>query len=75
MGEVLDARGLRCPLPVLKTRRAMQRIAVGDELTVLATDPASRIDIRHYCNTTGHELVKTEEDADGVFSYVIRRAE
>lgn len=75
MGEVLDARGLRCPLPVLKTRRAIQRIAVGGELTVLATDPASRIDIRHYCNTTGHELVRAEEDAEGVFTYVIRRTE
>ncbi len=51
----------------------MQRIAVGDELTVLATDPASRIDIRHYCNTTGHELVTADEDSEGVFTYVIRR--
>lgn len=73
MSEVLDAKGLRCPLPVLKTRRAMQRIAVGEELKVLATDPASRIDIRHYCNTTGHKLVSAEEDADGVLTYVIRR--
>ncbi len=74
MVETLDATGLFCPLPVLKTRRAMQRVAIGDTLTVLATDPASQIDIRHYCNTSGNELVKASE-TDGVFTYVIRRAE
>ena len=72
MLEILDATGLLCPLPVLKTRRAMQRLAVGDLLTVLATDPVSRIDIRHYCNTSGNELVEAHEEA-GVFTYVIRR--
>ena len=73
MPETLDATGLLCPLPVLKTRRAMRRVAMGDLLTVLATDPVSRIDIRHYCNTSGNELVEARED-DGVFTYVIRRA-
>lgn len=73
MPETLDATGLLCPLPVLKTRRAIKRIAVGDLLTVKATDPASRIDIRHYCNTSENELVEAREE-DGVFIYVIRRA-
>lgn len=72
MPEILDAKGLYCPLPVLKTRRAMARVAVGDTLTVMATDPASRIDMRHYCNTSGNELLDALED-DGVFTYVIRR--
>ncbi|HEM47108.1 MAG TPA: sulfurtransferase TusA family protein [Alphaproteobacteria bacterium] len=72
MPEALDARGLFCPLPVLKTRRAIRRLAVGDLLTVLATDPASRIDMRHFCNTSGNELVDAREEA-GVFTYVIRR--
>lgn len=72
MPETLDATGLFCPLPVLKTRRAIRRLAVGDVLTVLATDPASRIDMRHFCNTSGNELIDTGEDA-GVFTYVIRR--
>lgn len=73
MPEVLDATGLFCPLPVLKTRRAILRVSIGDTLTVLATDPASRIDMRHFCNTSGNELVDAHE-ADGIFTYVIRRA-
>ncbi|MFQ5954617.1 MAG: sulfurtransferase TusA family protein [Kiloniellales bacterium] len=72
MNRTLDTKGLNCPLPVLKARRALKEVAVGDCLTVLATDPAARIDFRHFCNTTGHELVEWSE-ADGVLTFVIRR--
>jgi tRNA 2-thiouridine synthesizing protein A len=71
--QTLDTKGLNCPLPVLKARRAMRDMADGDVLTVLATDPASYIDFRHFCDTTGHDLVEAREDeAEGVFTYVIR---
>lgn len=71
--RTLDTKGLNCPLPVLKARRAMRELEEGDILTVLATDPASYIDFRHFCDTTGHELVEANEDeAEGVFTYVIR---
>ena len=73
MNESLDTRGLRCPLPVLKTRRTLSKMAPGDILTVQATDPASVIDFKHFCNTSGHELVEHREE-DGVFTYVIRHA-
>ncbi len=72
MGKVLDAKGLNCPLPVLKARKALADVPLGDCLTVHATDPASRIDFRHFCNMSGHELVDASE-SDGVFTYVIRR--
>lgn len=72
MSEILDTKGMRCPLPVLKTRRALSRMATGEILTVYATDPASVIDFKHFCNTTDHELVEHREE-DGVFTYVIRR--
>ena len=72
MSRILDTKGLNCPLPVLKARRALKEVAVGDCLTVLATDPAAGIDFRHFCNTTGHELVESSE-ADGVLTFVIRR--
>lgn len=72
MSETLDTRGLACPLPVLKTRRALRKMAHGAILTVHATDPASVIDFKHFCNTTDNELVEHRE-ADGVFTYVIRR--
>lgn len=72
MDHVLDTKGLNCPLPVLKTKRALRTVPVGETLTVTATDPASIIDFKHFCMTSGHEMVETSE-ADGVFTYVIRR--
>ncbi|HIM25357.1 MAG TPA: hypothetical protein EYM29_07070 [Rhodospirillales bacterium] len=74
MDRVLDARGLKCPLPVIKTRLALNKMAVGEVVTVLATDPASKIDIHHLCNITGNELVDASEE-DGVLTYVIRQTE
>jgi tRNA 2-thiouridine synthesizing protein A len=70
--HVLDARGLNCPLPVLKTRKALRDVPLGDLLTVLTTDPASTIDMRHFCNISGQELIECTE-ADGVYTFVIRR--
>jgi len=72
MSEFLDTKGLACPLPVLKTRRILRKMAEGDILTVEATDPASVIDFAHFCNTTNNEMVKQTE-AEGIFTYVIRR--
>jgi len=73
MSKTLDTKGFNCPIPVLKARRAIRELLVDDELTVLATDPASMIDFPHFCNTTGHELIDSSEE-DGVFTYVIRKA-
>jgi tRNA 2-thiouridine synthesizing protein A len=57
----LDARGLRCPLPVLKTRKALKAMAGGEEIEVLADDPAAIIDMRHFCAAAGHRLLHWEE--------------
>ncbi len=73
MNRTLDVTGLNCPLPVLRARKALKEVPVGDCLTVLATDPASGIDFRHFCDTSGHQLVDASE-ADGVFTFVIRRS-
>lgn len=71
--KLLDTKGLNCPLPVLKARRAMRDMQDGDVLTVLATDPASYLDFRHFCDTTGHTLLDASEDeTEGVYTYVIR---
>ncbi len=72
--RVLDAKGLRCPMPVIKTRMALNEMAVGEVVTVLATDAASNIDIRHLCNINGHEMVDASEE-DGVLTFVIRKGE
>ncbi|WP_298838542.1 sulfurtransferase TusA family protein [uncultured Roseobacter sp.] len=68
----LDATGLLCPLPVLKARKRLKTIAAGDTLTVLADDPAAVVDVPHFCNEAGHELVSADSDGD-VQTYVIRK--
>ncbi|WP_417677539.1 sulfurtransferase TusA family protein [Roseibium sp.] len=57
---LLDLKGLKCPLPVLKTRRAMATLETGTLVTVLTTDPMAAIDIPHYCQENGHRLVSAE---------------
>ncbi len=69
----LDVRGLSCPLPVLRANKALKALAVGDELAVLATDPAAPKDFEAFCETTGHRLMSSGE-ADGVFTLVVRKA-
>ncbi|MEM6973551.1 MAG: sulfurtransferase TusA family protein [Pseudomonadota bacterium] len=58
---VLDARGLLCPLPVLKTRKRLLALPVGGVLEVTATDPAARVDVPHFCAEQGHELLSMDE--------------
>jgi tRNA 2-thiouridine synthesizing protein A len=69
---IVDARGLRCPLPVLKTEKAIARLASGEALTVLATDPVARIDIPLFCRRHGHGC---EVTVDGdVMRFVVVKA-
>lgn len=71
--NTLDARGLLCPLPVLKARKRLQTLSVGDELTLHADDPAAIIDVPHFCAESGHMLVS--QDDQGAFQvYVIRKS-
>jgi tRNA 2-thiouridine synthesizing protein A len=69
---ILDTRGLKCPLPVLRARKAMQGIAPGEVLRVLATDPATVRDFQAFCAATGHELVEHSERA-GEFTFLLRK--
>ena len=70
----LDAKGLKCPLPVLRARKAMKQVPAGGLLEVEATDPSAVQDFQAFCETTGHELVDRSE-ADGVYRFSIRKAE
>ena len=65
-----DYRGLKCPLPVLKARRALAQIAAGDGAEFLADDPASPLDMSHFCEAEGHDLARSDE-VDGYFIYHI----
>lgn len=70
---VLDLRGLKCPLPVLRTRKAFASLPAGGALTVLCTDPMSAIDIPHLMHETGN-AVEGREVADGVLTFRLRKA-
>ena len=64
----LDATGLLCPLPVLKLRKRLKPVPVGDVVELLADDPAAVVDVPHFCAEAGHELVSvTEGDAHQVY--------
>ncbi|MGF1447312.1 MAG: sulfurtransferase TusA family protein [Pikeienuella sp.] len=69
----LDARGLLCPLPVLKTRKRLQALPPGATLRVLADDPAARIDIPHFCAEQGHALLAEGEEASGALTFLVRK--
>mmetsp|Transcript_18163 Transcript_18163/g.28405 ORF Transcript_18163/g.28405 Transcript_18163/m.28405 type:complete len:90 (-) Transcript_18163:8196-8465(-) len=68
----LDAVGLLCPLPVLKARKRLQALKTGEDLTILADDPAAVVDVPHFCAEAGHELVSSNLSGT-VQSYVIRK--
>ncbi|AUM12417.1 sulfurtransferase TusA family protein [Ketobacter alkanivorans] len=57
----LDARGLLCPMPVIKTQNVIQQLAQGDRLRVLATDPGVLHDIPAWCRVNGHKLISSKE--------------
>ena len=68
----LDAKGLSCPLPVVKARLEIEKLASGDVLEVLATDPGSVADFDNWTKMSGHELLESAED-DGVYTYLIKK--
>lgn len=68
----LDARGLRCPLPVLKAEKRLARMRAGETLIVLATDPIAKIDIPLFCTQNGHAC-ETSADTDGALRFTIVR--
>ena len=69
----LDLRGLHCPLPVLRAKKALRALPPGSALEVLADDPLSPVDFEAYCQASGDALVESVESA-GVFRFLIRRA-
>ncbi len=73
--KVLDAKGLLCPAPVIKTSMAIREIQVGEILELLATDPGSKPDITSWARMTGNELLDMSEDQGNpkVYTFHIRR--
>jgi tRNA 2-thiouridine synthesizing protein A len=71
---ILDCKGLKCPLPVLKARKAMKALPTGGVLRVLATDPGAVGDFEHFCEVTGNRLLARSEDG-GILIFDIAKAE
>lgn len=70
--KILDAKGLNCPLPILKAKKALQDVPAGGTLEVWATDPGSVEDFTAFCRATGHNL-REQDGQDGVFRFLIER--
>ncbi len=68
---LVDARGLKCPLPVLKVEKLLGQLPPGAELVALATDPMAKVDIPHYCQQHGHACATASED--GVLRFTIAK--
>jgi tRNA 2-thiouridine synthesizing protein A len=72
LSEIYDLRGLNCPLPVLKTRKRLQAMTVGDTLTIETTDPLASIDVPAFCAEDGHRLLSSEV-VEGGHRFVIEK--
>ncbi|MCB1759926.1 MAG: sulfurtransferase TusA family protein [Gammaproteobacteria bacterium] len=71
--QTLDARGLNCPLPILRTKKAIASLSVGEVLEVTATDPGSLKDMESFCAQTGNELLASGQSG-GDFFFRIRKS-
>jgi tRNA 2-thiouridine synthesizing protein A len=69
--QTLDAKGLNCPLPILKAKKALSAMPAGATLEVLATDPGAVKDFQAFARTTGHELVESSTEGN-VFRFVLK---
>ena len=68
----LDARGLNCPMPILRTKKELATLAAGQVLKVVSTDPGSVKDMQAFANQTGNELVSTSESG-GEYVFFMRK--
>ena len=69
--HTLDAKGLNCPLPILKAKKALKEVPAGGTLEILATDPGSVADFQAFCRQTGNALVEHSEDG-GIYRFLIK---
>lgn len=72
VAATLDAKGLSCPMPLLRTKKEMGKINSGDILQIDGTDPGSRNDIPGWCERSGHEYLGEKEES-GYFSFFVKK--
>ena len=71
--QSLDARGMNCPLPILRTKKTLSALNTGDTLSITSTDPGSVKDMQSFCNQTGNVLVSSNAN-QGEFVFLIRKS-
>ena len=69
--QVLDAKGLNCPLPILRAKKALKALPTGGTLEVQATDPGAVKDFEAFCRSTGNELLESSQDG-GTYIFLIK---
>ena len=72
VARTLDAKGLSCPMPLLRTKKEIDKIKSGEVLEILGTDPGSRNDLPGWCSRAGHEFVGEKEES-GYFRFFIKK--
>lgn len=72
--QTLDVKGASCPIPVVKTAKAMKTMSAGDTLEIFATDPGVEPDMQAWTKQTGNELVSIEQQDGGVWRVVVRKS-
>lgn len=70
--KILDATGMACPMPIVKTKKAMKEVDSGEVLEIHATDQGAKSDLTAWAKSNGHELIELDEEA-GVFKFWIRK--
>lgn len=71
--QVLDVKGLNCPLPILRAKKALKDMPTGATLQVLATDPGAVKDFEAFCRATGNELLESKVEGK-IYSFLIKRS-
>lgn len=71
-GKVLDAKGLACPMPIVRTKKAINELKSGQVLEIHATDKGAKNDLTAWANSGGHELMKDTEE-DGILKFWIKK--
>jgi tRNA 2-thiouridine synthesizing protein A len=71
--QTLDTKGLNCPLPILKAKKALNAMSAGQTLEIVATDPAAVADFQAFCRTTGNELLEHSQD-EKIYTFLLKKS-
>ena len=72
--DTLDAKGLMCPMPIVKLAKKIKELQVGQVLELIVDDPGGKEDVPAWCSRTGHELLETKQEGSVCFFYIKKKA-